>query len=69
MFVWARLPERFRSLGSVAFAMKLLEEAHVAVAPGLAFGPGGDDAVRFSLVEEVPRIAAACDAIATALAR
>ncbi|MSP59973.1 MAG: aminotransferase class I/II-fold pyridoxal phosphate-dependent enzyme [Myxococcales bacterium] len=67
MFVWAPLPERFRSLGSVAFAVKLLEEARVAVAPGVAFGPGGEGYLRFGLVEEVPRIEAACRAIARSL--
>ncbi len=68
MFVWAPLPERFRAMGSVAFAMKLLDEARVAVAPGVGFGPGGEGAVRFSLVEEVDRIAAACRAIGRSLA-
>ncbi len=69
MFVWATLPERFRSLGSVGFAVKLLEEAHVAVAPGIAFGPGGEGAVRLALVEDEARIDAACRAIAQFLAK
>jgi aspartate/methionine/tyrosine aminotransferase len=47
--------------------MKLLEEAHVAVTPGVAFGPGGEGYVRFSLVEEVDRVDAACRAIAAVL--
>ena len=68
MFVWAPLPARFLAMGSVAFAMKLLDEAGVAVAPGVAFGPGGEGALRFGLVEETPRIEAACRAIARALA-
>ncbi len=69
MFLWAPVPERFRALGSVGFAMKLLDEARVAVAPGVGFGPGGEGAVRFGLVEEVPRIEAACRAIGRVLRR
>src|SRR4051794_15740394 len=35
MFVWARYPQEWRErLGSMDFAMKLLEEAEVAVSPG-----------------------------------
>jgi alanine-synthesizing transaminase len=67
MFVWAPIPPRFAGGGSVAFAMRLLERARVAVAPGVGFGPGGEGFVRFALVEEVERIQAACDAIARAL--
>jgi alanine-synthesizing transaminase len=67
MFVWAPLPPSLRELGSVAFALRLLERARVAVAPGVAFGPGGEGYVRFALVEEVDRIHEACRAIAAAL--
>jgi alanine-synthesizing transaminase len=67
MFVWAPLPERFRDEGSVKFALRLLERARVAVAPGVGFGAGGEGHVRFALVEEVDRIGAACAAIARAL--
>src|SRR6185369_15137695 len=67
MFVWAPIPERFRAEGSVAFAMRLLEEARVAVAPGIAFGAGGDGFVRFALVEEVARIQVATSALAAVL--
>ncbi len=68
MFAWAQVPERFRAAGSVAFAVHLLEKARVAVAPGVAFGAGGEGYVRFALVEEVDRIERACAAIARALA-
>jgi alanine-synthesizing transaminase len=63
MFLWATLPARFRALSSVDFAVRLLDEARVAVAPGAAFGPGGEGAVRFGLVEELPRIEQACASI------
>jgi alanine-synthesizing transaminase len=56
MFVWAQLPERFASLGSLEFSKLLLEQAQVAVAPGVGFGPSGEGAVRFALVENVHRI-------------
>lgn len=56
MFVWARIPEEFQSMGSVEFSKKLLREAHVAVSPGIGFGHFGDDHVRFSLVENRQRI-------------
>jgi alanine-synthesizing transaminase len=51
MFVWAPVPEPYRSLGSMGFAMRLMEEAHVAVSPGVGFGEDGDGHVRFSLIE------------------
>lgn len=56
MFVWARIPERLRSMGSLKFALDLLDRAHVAVSPGIGFGPSGDEHVRFALVENEHRI-------------
>jgi alanine-synthesizing transaminase len=56
MFVWAPIPERFRELGSLEFALKLAREADVAVSPGIGFGEGGDGHVRFALVENEQRI-------------
>jgi alanine-synthesizing transaminase len=56
MFLWARIPEQFRHLGSVEFSKLLLREAKVAVSPGLGFGYYGDDHVRFALVENRQRI-------------
>jgi alanine-synthesizing transaminase len=69
MFVWAPVPARFAHLGSVGFAVKLIDEARVAVAPGVGFGPGGEGFVRFSLVEDVERIERATAAIGRALSR
>ena len=51
MFVWARIPEEFRKMGSVEFSKLLLTEAQVAVSPGLGFGAYGDEYVRFALIE------------------
>ena len=56
MFVWAQIPERFRTLGSLEFALLLAREANVAVSPGIGFGDGGDGHVRFALVENEQRI-------------
>ncbi|MBR2123605.1 MAG: LL-diaminopimelate aminotransferase [Acetobacter sp.] len=56
MFAWAPIPEPFREMGSVAFARLLLEEAGVAVAPGLGFGEYGDSHVRIGLVENTHRL-------------
>ncbi len=51
MFVWAPIPEQFRSLGSLEFSKLLLEKALVAVSPGIGFGPMGEGFVRFALIE------------------
>ena len=55
MFVWARIPEQYRPLGSVEFSKKLLSEAKTAVSPGIGFGDFGDTHVRFSLIENEER--------------
>lgn len=55
MFVWAPLPERFRSLGSLEFSKIMLEKALVAVSPGIGFGPLGEGNVRFALIENEHR--------------
>jgi alanine-synthesizing transaminase len=56
MFVWARIPEQFQSMGSLEFSKILIEKAQVAVSPGIGFGPYGDEYVRFALVENRMRI-------------
>ncbi|AGW14426.1 aminotransferase class I/II-fold pyridoxal phosphate-dependent enzyme [Megalodesulfovibrio gigas] len=56
MFVWAKIPEPFRHMGSVEFSKLLLREGHVAVSPGLGFGHYGDEYVRFALIENNHRI-------------
>jgi alanine-synthesizing transaminase len=55
MFVWARIPEAWRHLGSLEFSKRLLDEAKVAVSPGIGFGEYGDEYVRFSLIENEQR--------------
>lgn len=56
MFVWAPIPERFRSMGSLDFSRLMMEKALVAVSPGIGFGPMGEGFVRFGLVENEHRI-------------
>ncbi len=55
MFVWARIPEQFREMGSLEFSKKLLMDAKVAVSPGIGFGEYGDEYVRFGLIENQHR--------------
>jgi alanine-synthesizing transaminase len=55
MFVWARIPERYRAMGSLEFSKKLLSDARVAVSPGIGFGEYGDEYVRFGLIENLHR--------------
>jgi alanine-synthesizing transaminase len=64
MFVWAKIPPAFGGRRSLAAAIALLEQAHVAVSAGIGFGPGGDEFLRFALIEDPPRIQEACDRIA-----
>lgn len=67
MFLWAAIPEKFRQMGSFAFASKLLREAHVAVSPGAGFGEEGDGYVRFALLEDEARALEACARISKVL--
>jgi len=55
MFVWAKIPEQYRAMGSLAFSEKLLHDAKVAVSPGIGFGEHGDGHVRFALIENEER--------------
>jgi len=55
MFVWAPIPEQYRAMGSLEFCKHVLKEAKVAVSPGIGFGEGGDQHVRFALIENAHR--------------
>jgi alanine-synthesizing transaminase len=68
MFVWTKVPSVLSTQGSLDATTKLIERAHVKVAPGIGFGPGGDGHVRFALIEDPPRIAEACERIGRVLA-
>jgi len=56
MYIWAEIPEPYRAMGSLEFAKKLMNEARVAVSPGVGFGELGDTHVRFALIENEQRI-------------
>jgi alanine-synthesizing transaminase len=56
MYIWARIPEPYRHLGSLEFAKQLLAKAKVCVSPGIGFGEYGDEYVRFALIENEARI-------------
>jgi len=56
MFAWAPLPPKFEHLGSVEFSKMLMQEAGVAVSPGIGFGENGEGYVRMALVENEQRI-------------
>src|SRR5439155_12285959 len=69
MFVWAPIPEAYREMGSLDFALHCTRDAHVSVSPGSGFGPGGEGYVRFALVEDEQRIAQACRQLRRTLTR
>ena len=56
MFVWAPIPEPLQAMGSLEFSKALLEQANVAVSPGIGFGRSGEGYVRFALVENTHRV-------------
>ena len=56
MFAWAPIPDEFKAAGSMLFSKLLIEEAGVAVAPGVGFGEYGEGYVRIGLVENEHRI-------------
>ena len=67
MFVWAPIPEKWRAMGSVDFAYKLINEAEVSVAPGAAFGENGEGYLRMAIVENELRLKQAVRQIDRAL--
>ena len=56
MYLWAKIPEPYAGLGSIQFTKRLLDEAKIAVAPGIGFGDYGDDHVRIALIENEHRL-------------
>jgi alanine-synthesizing transaminase len=69
MFVWAPIPAPYEEMGSLEFAKMLVQEAKVAVSPGVGFGPGGEGFVRFALVENEQRITQAVRGMKRALTK
>lgn len=56
MFIWAKLPPCAESIGSLEFSKRLLQEAKIAVSPGVGFGEYGEGYVRIALIENEQRI-------------
>ncbi len=69
MFAWAEIPDTFKKMGSLEFCKLLIRKSGVAVSPGIGFGEGGDDFVRFALVENEHRIRQATAGIKRVLNR
>ncbi|MFN8035877.1 MAG: aminotransferase class I/II-fold pyridoxal phosphate-dependent enzyme [Acidimicrobiia bacterium] len=69
MFVWAPIPEPYAELGSLELSKLLVNDAKVAVSPGVGFGPGGEGFVRFALIENEQRIGQAVRGIKRALTK
>ncbi len=66
MFVWAKLPEKFRN-DSLTFSLELLDKSNVAISPGVGFGKYGEGHIRIALVENKQRIRQAMKNIKAAL--
>src|SRR5262252_1341485 len=56
MYIWAKIPEYYAKMGSIDFTKRLMEEAKIAVAPGVGFGEYGNDHVRIALIENEHRL-------------
>ena len=69
MFAWAPLPKGYEPLGSLEFSKLLLQEAEVAVAPGVGFGANGEGFIRIALVENEQRIRQAARSVKKFLAQ
>jgi alanine-synthesizing transaminase len=68
MFVWVAIPEPYAQMGSIRFAVEMMNRANVAVAPGAGFGEEGDGFLRLALVENENRIKQALKQMRRALA-
>ena len=56
MYIWAKIPDYYAKMGSIEFTKRLLDEAKIAVSPGVGFGEYGDDHVRIALIENEHRL-------------
>lgn len=55
MYLWAKLPEKFKKAGSLKFSEDLIKTTGVACSPGTGFGKYGEGYVRFALVTHFNR--------------
>jgi alanine-synthesizing transaminase len=56
MYIWAKIPDYYAKMGSIEFTKRLMEEAKIAVSPGVGFGEYGDGHVRIALIENEHRL-------------
>jgi alanine-synthesizing transaminase len=56
MYIWAKIPPFYEKMGSIEFTKRLMEEAKIAVSPGIGFGDYGDGHVRIALIENEHRL-------------
>ncbi len=56
MYIWAKIPETYERMGSIEFTKRLMQEAKIAVSPGIGFGEYGDGHVRIALIENEHRL-------------
>jgi alanine-synthesizing transaminase len=56
MFVWAKIPAPFDKMGSMEFAIQMMNRANVALAPGIGFSDEGEGYLRLALVENEERL-------------
>ena len=56
MFVWVRIPEPYAKMGSMQFAIEMMNRANVAVAPGVGFSEEGEGFIRLAIVENEERL-------------
>jgi len=56
MFVWVKIPEPFDKMGSMQFAIEMMNRANVALAPGTGFSDEGEGYLRLALVENEERL-------------
>lgn len=67
MYVWAPIPDKFKSEGSLDFSIRLLKKGDVVCSPGIGFGDNGEGFLRFALVENEHRIRQAVRGIKKAM--
>ncbi len=56
MYLWAKIPATYEKMGSIEFTKHLMQEAKIAVSPGIGFGEYGDGHVRIALIENEHRL-------------
>lgn len=67
MFIWVKIPEPYNKMGSMQFAIEMMNRANVAVAPGIGFSEEGEGYLRLALVENEERLRQAIRQIRKAL--